>query len=254
MSNTNAYACFLLTTIVCFVNCLNAEDVYKLVQYSFVVSIWDWNLIEKMKILQVVGVLFLNKSSNVSFVRCRWQPLYQLIGSNSSRDSRRWSRHTRVAKEEHCIAICNAFKEKRREECWSCIFPDLLKRREEHCIAMLSNPARPAMETNEFGVKSSRISALPLYQFPAAARKAFWGMKRENGNWWEVEKSQVGLRIEQIDRLWGIGPFRSNRHFSLLLLPGKTPFYKGWCFLGGFFRRLWFQKKFFEVMLRQRKT
>ena len=95
-------------------NCLNAEDVYKLVQYSFVVSIWDWNLIEKMKILQVVGVLFLNKSSNVSFVRCRWQPLYQLIGSNSSRDSRRWSRHTRVAKEEHCIAICNAFKEKRR--------------------------------------------------------------------------------------------------------------------------------------------
>ena len=117
MSNTNAYACFLLTTIVCSVNCLNAEDVYKLVQYSFVVSIWDWmggNLIEKMKILQVVGVLFLNKSSNVSFVRCRWQPLYQLIGSNSSRDSRRWSRHTRVAKEEHCIAICNAFKEKRR--------------------------------------------------------------------------------------------------------------------------------------------
>ena len=109
MSNTNAYACFLLTTIVCFVNCLNAEDVYKLVQYSFVVSIWDWmggNLIEKMKILQVVGVLFPNKSSNVSFVRCRWQPLYQLIGSNSSRDSRRWSRHTRVCQRRRAL-YCN---------------------------------------------------------------------------------------------------------------------------------------------------
>ena len=218
MSNTNAYACFLLTTIVCFVNCLNAEDVYKLVQYSFVVSIWDWNLIEKMKILQVVGVLFLNKSSNVSFVRCRWQPLYQLISSNSSRDSRRWSRHTRVCQRRRAL-YCNL----------QCI------QREEKSTALQCFQIPPGRRWKLMSLElSHRGLARCLYiNFLLQPGKAFEGWKGKMETDERSRKVRWDYGSEQIDRLWGIGPFRSNRHFSLLLLPGKTPFYKGWCFFGG---------------------
>ena len=192
-----------------------------------------------MKILQVVGVLFLNKSSNVSFVRCRWQPLYQLIGSNSSRDSRRWSRHTRVCQRRRAL-YCNL----------QCI------QREEKSTALQCFQIPPGRRWKLMSLElSHRGLARCLYiNFLLQPGKAFEGWKGKMETDERSRKVRWDYGSEQIDRLWGIGPFRSNRHFSLLLLPGKTPFYKGWCFFWGGSSVDFGSKKFIEVMLRQRKS
>ena len=201
MSNTNAYACFLLTTIVCFVNCLNAEDVYKLVQYSFVVSIWDWmggNLIEKMKILQVVGVLFPNKSSNVSFVRCRWQPLYQLIGSNSSRDSRRWSRHTRVCQRRRAL-YCNL----------QCI------QREEKSTALQCFQIPPGRRWKLMSLELSHrgLARCLYFNFLLQPGKAFEGWKGIfRGKWKLMRGREKSGGITDLNR-WT--DFEGSAHFAL---------------------------------------
>ena len=50
---------------------------------------------------------------------------------------------------------------------------------------------------------------------------------------WRAKSCGIRKTAQQIDRLWGIGPFCSNRHFSLVLLLRKAPFYKDWLFLEG---------------------
>ena len=91
-------------------------------------------------------------------------------------------------------------------------------------------------------VKSSGIRprCLDIHSLPTALERLLSdevGKKRrrafiENGNWWDEELSRVGFgSTTDRNRLWGIGPVRSNRHFSLVLLLRKAPFYKE-CFIG----------------------
>ena len=91
-------------------------------------------------------------------------------------------------------------------------------------------------------VKSSGIRprCLDIHSLPTALERLLSdevGKKRrrafiENGNWWDEELSQVGFgSTTDRNRLWGIGPSRSTRHFSLVLLLRKAPFYKE-CFFG----------------------
>ena len=86
-------------------------------------------------------------------------------------------------------------------------------------------------------VKSSGIRprCLDIHSLPTALERLLSdevGKKRrrafiENGNWWDEELSRVGFgSTTDRNRLWGIGPLRSNQHFSLVLPLRKAPFYK----------------------------
>ena len=96
-------------------------------------------------------------------------------------------------------------------------------------------------------------AAMPWYPFPSfCLRKDFewwremekWGRAFiENGNWWDEELSRVGFgSTTDRNRLWGIGQLRSTRHFSLVLLLRKAPFYLKECF----FRHVWSRSPLYQ--------